>query len=167
MGNRRTGSARTLGASRQADMDDSDRDRARRPRQAAVIPLRRTSSGVQVCLIRRKDSSKWGIPKGFIDRGDTPEQAALNESYEEAGLSGRLMGKRIGTYEYEKGNTRLTVAVFLMEVLEEQPTWLEMDVRERRWLPFDQASALLEDHRVWPLLDRLQAQSILKSFARQ
>jgi hypothetical protein len=76
------------------------------------------------------------------------------------------MGERIGTYEYEKGSTRLTVAVFLMEVLEEQSTWLEMGFRERRWLSFDQASALLEDHRVWPLLDRLQARSILKSFTR-
>jgi 8-oxo-dGTP pyrophosphatase MutT (NUDIX family) len=132
-----------------------------------VIPLRRASGhGVQLCLIRRKDSSKWGIPKGFIDTGDTPEQAALKEAYEEAGLSGSVIGESIGTYEYKKMGIRLTVAVFLMQVLEEQPTWQEMAFRERRWLPLDQASTLLEDHRVSPLLDRLKPQSILKSFTR-
>ena len=119
-----------------------------------------------MCLIRRKDSSKWAIPKGFIDRGDTPEQAALNEAHEEAGLSGRLLGESIGTYEYEKGGTRLRVAVFLMEVLEEQPTWLEMSFRERRWLSVDEASTLLEDHCVWSLLDALDTNAILKSLAR-
>jgi len=144
-----------------------DRTTERHRRQAAVIPLRRTSgSGVQVCLIRRKDSSKWGIPKGFIDRGDTPEQAALTEAYEEAGLSGQLMGESIGTYKYKKWGMSLTVAVFLMEVLEEESSWEEMGVRERRWLPIEEARALLEDHRVRPLLDRLYTtKSILKSFA--
>lgn len=147
-------------------MDESE-DPESLPRQAAVIPLRRASGqGVQLCLIRRKDSSKWGIPKGFIDSGDTPEQAALKEASEEAGLSGSLIGASIGTYEYKKMGTRLTVAVFVMAVLEEQPTWQEMSFRERRWLPLDQASVLLEDHRVWPLLDRLKGQPILKSFTR-
>jgi ADP-ribose pyrophosphatase YjhB (NUDIX family) len=48
----------------------------KRPRQVAVIAVRR--NGVpELCLIRRKDSDKWGIPKGFIDPGDSPEEAAL------------------------------------------------------------------------------------------
>lgn len=119
-----------------------------------------------MCLIRRKDSSKWGIPKGFIDRGDTPEQAALNEAFEEAGLSGRLIGKSIGTYEYQKAGIPLTVAVFLMAVLEEQSAWQEMSFRERHWRSVEEALTLLEDHRVWPLLDGLETKTILKSLAR-
>ena len=119
-----------------------------------------------MCLIRRKGSSKWGIPKGFIDRGDTPEQAALNEAFEEAGLSGHLIGDSIGTYEYEKAGRPLTVAVFLMAVLEEQSAWQEMSFRERRWLSVEEASSLLEGHRVWPLLDVLETNTILKSLAR-
>jgi len=138
-----------------------------RPRQAAVIPLRRGDpSGVQVCLIRRKGSSKWGIPKGFIDRGDSPQQAALTEAYEEAGLSGQLLGESIGTYEYKKWGRSLTVAVFLMDVREEHSSWKERRFRERRWLPMDAAFTRLEDHRVQPLLDRVRAsKSILKSLA--
>jgi ADP-ribose pyrophosphatase YjhB (NUDIX family) len=119
-----------------------------------------------VCLIRRKGSSKWGIPKGFIERGDTPEDAALTEAHEEAGLSGQIIGESIGTYQYRKWARSLTVAVFLMEVREEQSSWQEMGFRERRWLPMEDAFARLEDHRVHPLLDRVRTnKSILKSLA--
>jgi 8-oxo-dGTP pyrophosphatase MutT (NUDIX family) len=125
------------------------------PRQVAAIPLRTSDSRTQVCIIRRKGSGKWGIPKGFIDSGDTREQAALTEAYEEAGLAGEIVGKSIGTYDYKKGSVTLTVAVFLMEVLEEHPTWPEMSFRERRWCSVERARSLLKNHRVRPLLDRI------------
>ena len=127
------------------------------PRQAAVIPVRRTNSRVEVCIIRRKGSSKWGIPKGFIDAGDSRKQAALNEAYEEAGLSGHVIGDSIGTYDYEKWDATLTVVVFLMEVLEEEPEWQEMGFRERRGCSLKEAAALLNNHRAWPLFDRIRA----------
>jgi len=128
----------------------------KRPRQVAVIPARRTRDGVvQVCLIRRKTSEKWSIPKGYIEPGQTHAQAALAEAHEEAGLRGRLIEEAIGTYEYEKGPIRLTVAVYVMEVLEEQTTWLEMGWRERRWYSIEEADALLRRHQIWPLYDRI------------
>lgn len=117
-------------------------------RQVAVVAVRRGPAGLEVCLIRRKDSVKWAIPKGFIDRGDTPERAALNEAFEEAGLVGRIVSSPIGTYEYEKWNRPLTVAVYLMEVLDEQERWMEMGFRERRWLSLDEAERLLSAHPV-------------------
>jgi phosphohistidine phosphatase len=110
---------------------------------------------LQICLIRRKDTQKrWGIPKGVIDPGDTPAETALNEAWEEAGLTGRAIGETIGSYKYDKWDTTLTVAVFLMEVLEEEDTWDEADVRERMWTSIDEALSLLSRHPVRPLLDR-------------
>ena len=97
----------------------------------------------------------WGIPKGTIERGDTPEATALNEAWEEAGLSGRLLGSSIGTYEYRKWGAHLTVAVYIMEVLEENAEWQEAHFRERRWATVDEALSLLEPHPVRPLLDHL------------
>ena len=88
---------------------------------------RRSPSGARAavcrsCVIRRKDANKWGIPKGLVDPGDTHEETALNEAWEEAGINGRLLGAAIGTYRYRKWGTRLTVAVYVMEVLEQAPT---------------------------------------------
>src|SRR5262245_41679611 len=119
-----------------------------RPQQAAVIAFRRGPDGTDVCLIRRRGSGKWGIPKGFIDPGHTAKEAALIEAFEEAGLEGRIVGPTVGAYRYEKWSTRLTVAVYLMEVLVQHQSWTEMKVRERRWRPLDDAGALLARHPV-------------------
>ena len=124
------------------------------PEQAAAIPVRRMSRGLQVCVIRRKDANNWGIPKGLVDPGATHEETALNEAWEEAGLEGRLLGAAIGTYRYRKWGTRLTVAVYVMELIQQAPTWEESAFRERRWVPFAEAGVLLAEHPVAPLLDR-------------
>jgi 8-oxo-dGTP pyrophosphatase MutT (NUDIX family) len=126
------------------------------PKQAAVIPVRRINDGaVEVCLIRRKNSAKWGIPKGYIEHDDW-EQAALSEADEEAGLAGRLIGDIVGTYEYQKGPRPLTVVVYVMEVLEERTTWREMRWRERRWCSIEEAGVLLKKHRVRALYDQIR-----------
>lgn len=37
-------------------------------------------------------ASRWGFPKGHVDQGESPEEAALRELDEESGLKGRVMG---------------------------------------------------------------------------
>ncbi len=98
-------------------------------------------------------STAWGIPKGLVDPGDTPEETALNEAWEEAGLTGRLIGDVVGTYEYAKWNTTFAVAVYLMEVLEQHSEYQEAGFRERRWTSLGEAASLLANHPVRPLLD--------------
>lgn len=127
-----------------------------RTKQVAVVPVRRARRGLEVCLIRRKDTGKWGIPKGYIERGFTAEEAGLNEALEEAGLKGRMQGDAIGTYDYTKFDAALRVAVYLMEVVDEQERWLEMRFRERAWHSPDKAAALLDGHPVVALWDRVK-----------
>lgn len=127
-----------------------------KPKQAAVIPVRRTAAGLEVCLIRRRTGKRWGVPKGYIEGGDDWQQAGLGEAREEAGLRGRLVGEAIGTYDYEKGPVTLTVVVGVMEVSEELAAWPEMRWRERRWCSIEKAGALLTGHPVWPLYERIR-----------
>src|SRR5437762_13315835 len=107
------------------------------PEQAATIAVRRNGETFEVCLIRKKGSKTWGIPKGLVDPGDTHEETALNEAWEEAGLQGSLVGGgAVGIYEYEKWNTIFAVVVYLLEVLEQHDEWQELGLRERRWTSF-------------------------------
>jgi 8-oxo-dGTP pyrophosphatase MutT (NUDIX family) len=124
------------------------------PQQAAAIAVRRKNGAFEVCLIRRKGANNWGIPKGSVDPGDTHAETALKEAWEEAGVSGRLIGEVIGIYEYEKWSATLEVAVYLMEVLKQHADWREANFRERRWMSFDDAAALLVGHPAREFLDR-------------
>src|SRR5687768_10863553 len=121
------------------------------PDQVVAVPVRRTAGEVEVCLIRRHGSRRWGLPKGYIDGDDTPQEAALTEAREEAGLIGRIDTSAMGTYEYWKWGDRLLVEVYVMDVLDELPVWDEMDVRERRWTTLEEAGRLLQRHPVWPV----------------
>jgi 8-oxo-dGTP pyrophosphatase MutT (NUDIX family) len=123
------------------------------PQQAAVLAARRNGAEIQFCLIRRRGSDDWGIPKGMIDPGNTPEEAALIEAHEEAGLAGEIVGDSIGSYEYRKWGARFTVSVYVMRVLAEQEVWDEMPFRERRWASLVEAAAMLANHPVHALLD--------------
>ena len=124
------------------------------PEQAAAIPCRRTAAGsLRVCLIRRRGSRNWGIPKGLVEAGDTHEETALNEAWEEAGLRGRVLGDALGTYEYEKWGGPLRVAVYVMDVQRQARTWQECGFRERRWVTFDEAGVLLRKHPAAGFLD--------------
>jgi len=51
---------------------------------AAVIITR--DEGRQILLQRRRDSGAWGLPGGYMEPGETLEETARREAYEETGL---------------------------------------------------------------------------------
>lgn len=113
--------------------------------QAATIPFRMKKGLPEFCLITSIGKGNWGFPKGLIDPGETPVEAALKESDEEAGLAGDIVGKPLGRFIYEKWGTSLEVTVYLMKVSSEADEWDEMDVRKRTWC--NEEKALERLHR--------------------
>ena len=111
--------------------------------QACVVPYRRRNERIEFCLITSLKKKRWIFPKGIVDPGETLEEAALKEAFEEAGLHGRIVGDPIGKYEDSKWGTNLEISVVLMEVAHCDEDWLESDVRLRRWVEADRALDLL------------------------
>jgi 8-oxo-dGTP pyrophosphatase MutT (NUDIX family) len=110
--------------------------------QACAIPFRRTNGDLEFCLIT-SSRGRWIFPKGFIDRGLTPQQTALMEAYEEAGLRGRILGEPIGFYNVEKDSGTYAVMALPMEVHHCADHWPEKDSRQRRWVNRQTACELL------------------------
>jgi phosphohistidine phosphatase len=122
--------------------------------QGGVIAFREGDAGIEICLISKKDSTKWGIPKGIVDPGYTLAETALNEAHEEAGLRGELLGGAIGNYILEKWGIRFRVSVFLMRVTCEEDTWEEDFFRARHWVAPREALWRMKSHKCRPVLER-------------
>jgi 8-oxo-dGTP pyrophosphatase MutT (NUDIX family) len=101
--------------------------------QAACVPYRPIEGGYEILLITSQ-SGKWTIPKGIIDPGETPQETAAKEAFEEAGIRGEIEGEPIGSFSYEKWDDELTVQVFLLRVTEVLDDFEDADTRKRRWL---------------------------------
>ena len=110
--------------------------------QAAALPVRER----KICLVTSRNKSRWVIPKGCLEAGKSEAEIALQEAWEEAGLSGRLSQASIGSYRYQKWGDELIVAVYLLEVADVAKDWPERETRERIWLEPDEAvERLAED----------------------
>lgn len=111
---------------------------------AGGVVVRTLASGHQACLVN--DGHYWGLPKGNVDRGETPEQAALREIEEEIGIPAQRL-RVIATlpaseYVYRRGGRLIFKRVyhFLVQApararLTPQPE----EIAEAVWLPFDKA----------------------------
>ena len=118
---------------------------ARADRQAAVIPYRIRKDRVEVALVTTFRGKRWIVPKGSVDEGEQPREAAIREAEEEAGLLGVVPRKPLGRYRYVSGNSRCRVDVYAMRVTEVLDHWLEAKFRRRRWMRIPDAVACLRE----------------------
>jgi len=61
------------------------------------------ADGLEILLITSRETRRRIIPKGWLIRDLRPRDVAAREAFEEAGLVGKIVGKRsIGSYHYNK-----------------------------------------------------------------
>ena len=102
--------------------------------QACAVPYRRSSVGLEICLVTSNAKGRWSLPKGIVEPHETPEQTALKETWEEAGLRGNLEGPPLGCYDDFKWDVELRVTGFLLHVTEILDDWPEAGGRRREWV---------------------------------
>ncbi len=117
-----------------------------------AIPFRITDEGVTELLLVRTTAGKWSFPKGKLDPGEAPEQAARRECHEESGAVGAVLVQSGSiTYTHGKPATEAgagaehPVQAFLLRVTRlEAP---ESGSREPTWFGIDEARAALAQSR--------------------
>ena len=117
------------------------------PTHAGGIVVRREQDGVRFLLVTaRRQPGQWVFPKGHIEPGETPEQAAVREVQEEAGVEARV-GPPIGATEYKTARGLVRAQFYLMEFVREGAPGED---RRRAWLTGDEAqrALLYEDARL-------------------
>jgi 8-oxo-dGTP diphosphatase len=102
----------------------------------------------RIAVIHRPRYDDWSLPKGKLDEGESFEDGALREVFEETGVRGRIVGELEPTsYVDRKGRDKL-VRWYRMELDGDAGDFAPNDeVDELRWLTPDEARGLLSyDH---------------------
>jgi 8-oxo-dGTP diphosphatase len=107
-----------------------------------------------VLLIHRPAYDDWTLPKGKLDEGESWEDGALREVREETGLTCEL-GEEAGRTRYVDARGRSKEVRYFHMTGGGEPVPCQMEVDEVRWVPLDEAAALLTYRRDVDLLSRL------------
>ncbi len=119
--------------------------------------MREHDGEIHVLLITTRGRGRWVIPKGWAEKGIAAHDLAAREAFEEAGLLGRADAVPIGAYTCSKrmpDGRRATceVAVFALAVEAGAEDWPERGQRRTRWMPADEAAALVSEPGLAALL---------------
>jgi 8-oxo-dGTP diphosphatase len=115
---------------------------ARLPILAAGGIVLRQAGPPLIAVVRLRKRNEWVLPKGKLDNGETPRNAAEREVNEETGHD-VTVHEFLGTLVYESGGRSKVVHYWRMEAGGERAYELMSDVREVEWLPLDAAVARL------------------------
>lgn len=117
---------------------------------AGGVAYKTIEDRTEIAIIRTSKEGRWQLPKGIIDPGETPEQAALREVREEAGIDCELL-KKIHSIDYwyvdrwgqSPVRVHKHVHFFLMRFLRGDIADHDDEVDEVRWSEIDETLDLL------------------------
>jgi 8-oxo-dGTP pyrophosphatase MutT (NUDIX family) len=132
---------------------------------AGAIILREVEGQLKIALAQHQRATKtWVLPKGHVEEGESLEEAARREIYEEAGLDNVQLIKHLGTIMREsiKSNgdvVQKTIHFFLAYSLSHNqspaPSPSDLSFTEVGWfapreaielLPYEAEQAFLREH---------------------
>jgi 8-oxo-dGTP pyrophosphatase MutT (NUDIX family) len=127
--------------------------------QVAAVPFRLGERGLEILLITSRESGRWIVPKGWPHKGLSLPDSAACEALEEAGITGLVSRKALGSYGYDKrladGRTlACEVMAYPLLVDDLAPMWREFGQRVRQWRSIEEAVGLVEP-ALAGLLERL------------
>jgi len=146
------------------------------PRSAGILLFRQREGATEVLLIRpggpywrNKDAGAWMIPKGMVEAGEEPAEAALREFEEETGTRLTSVAFPLATVRQAGGKMVEAFAVegdvdtSAIRSIEFEMEWPPKsgltkrfpEVEEARWMSLAQAREMMLPSQL-PLIDALQ-----------
>lgn len=99
-------------------------------------------------LVLKDMNDTWTLPKGLIEKGESPEEAAAREIKEEVGITSLKLFSPLTPIQYtykRNGLVKKTVQYFIFVAgIRTKPTvQKEEGIREARWMPIDKAIEII------------------------
>jgi 8-oxo-dGTP pyrophosphatase MutT (NUDIX family) len=140
--------------------------------QYAALPYRLSGrSRTEVMLVTSRETQRWIIPKGWPQRGRAPHDSAAREAFEEAGITGAVGRRSVGSFPYEKrlkngGVVLCEVRVFPLKVTHQSKQWPEKEQRDFKWVSIKEAAETVEEPMLSKIIRRLDPSRSSASDAR-
>lgn len=115
---------------------------ARAPMMAAGGIVLRRGAVPLIAVVRQRKRNEWVLPKGKLDDGETPKQAAHREVLEETGHDVAIH-EFLGTLVYQSGGRSKVVHFWRMEAEGGPVRKLMNDIKAVDWLTLEEALARL------------------------
>jgi len=127
-------------------------------RAAGGVPWRRAPGGeLEVVLVHRPKYDDWTFPKGKLDPGETWEQAAVREVWEETGIVPVLGPELAPTRYHDRFGRAKVVRWWAMVVAADAGLPAGDEIGARRWVRLDDVPALLTYQRDRSLVEGVRA----------
>ncbi len=87
-------------------------------KSCGAIIFRKYQWAIEFLIVQQKQGGHWFFPKGHVETGESEEQTALREIYEEIGLQAHILPwfKEILSYHIDTTDVDKTVVFFLCTV---------------------------------------------------
>lgn len=96
--------------------------------------------GDELFVLMVRHSPGWSFPKGHMEPGETEEQTAVRETFEETGISIRILSPQSCRVPSVYAHERREIIFFLAESLTGRQTPRVQEVLDAAWVPVEQAS---------------------------
>ncbi len=107
----------------------------------------------------RRGRLVWSLPKGHLEAGESPEQAAVREVFEETGIHGNIVAS-LGTIDFwfmaDDRRIHKTVHHFVLEAYGGLLSDEDAEVVEVAWVPLDEVADRLRYADERRLVDRVR-----------
>ncbi|MBE5781980.1 MAG: NUDIX domain-containing protein [Clostridiales bacterium] len=101
---------------------------------------------IRYVIIESRDGY-FGFPKGHMEKGETAQETALREIFEETGLRPRILPGFQTTAQHPipwKENTIKHITYFLAEYENQKIVYQEQELRSARLLTYEEAMAIFQ-----------------------
>lgn len=117
--------------------------------RAAAVCYRGPADLPEFLVVKTTGNRFWTVPKGHVDRRETPRDAAGREAKEESGVEGDIGEEPFARYRYPSSGhpcAEVIVEAYLLRV-EQEGDPDPKEHRERRWVDSGKAKELLASGR--------------------
>jgi len=113
-------------------------------KSCGVVIYRKTGENLEFLSISNRNDGHWGFPKGHVENGESEEQTAIREVYEETGLRVNLLNGFRESVEYLIKEKTIKEVVFFLARTHQQDVHIQLsEIKDFKWANFQITKQLL------------------------